>query len=167
VLVEQGARTVGRGHLSAGEERSADAARRLERGPLVEVASRPGIGLEPVLEQQAEVVALIEDLAPDVGIERAQPADLAVLLRDQLLVEGRDLDVEVELGEVEVRREALSGLAPLVPRDVEGRRFVAPLDRVEVQEPSELALAVVSEVGALVRQRSAGPVPAGAPGGDL
>ena len=59
--------------------------------------------LETVLDEQVQVVALVEDLASDVRIERRQPPHLAVLLGHELLVEGRDLDVEVELGQVEVR----------------------------------------------------------------
>ena len=79
------------------------------------------------------------------GYSAGQSPDLAVLLGHELLVEGRDLDVEVELGQVEVGREALGRVALAVPVDVEGRGLVAPLDLVEVQQLRELPLAVVSE----------------------
>ena len=60
-----------------------------------------------VLEHQRPEVARVEELDPDVRVELAQPAQLAVLLPHEPLLEGRQLDVEVEVGQVEVRREAL------------------------------------------------------------
>jgi hypothetical protein len=65
-------------------------------------ATRPGGSalaagevLEPVLGDEGQVVALVEDLAIHARIQLAEPPDLAVLLGDQALVERRDLDVEV------------------------------------------------------------------------
>jgi hypothetical protein len=58
--------------------------------------------LEAVFQQEVRVVTLIQDLAFHVGVELMQPADLAVLLGDELLVQSRDLDVDVELGKVKV-----------------------------------------------------------------
>ena len=101
---------------------------------------------EPVLHQQVQVVLLVEDLALHVGIEAQQATNLPILLRDQLLVERRDLDVEVVLGQVEVGREPLRGIAITVPLDIERGRFVRPLDLVEVEELRELTLAVVREI---------------------
>jgi hypothetical protein len=69
------------------------------------------------------------------------------------LIERRDLDVEVELGEVEVGGEALGDRARAIPLDVEGGRLVAPLDLIEVQQPGELPLAVVREARELMRQQ--------------
>jgi hypothetical protein len=106
--------------------------------------------LEPVLQEQIEVVALVEDSTTDVGIERAQTPDLAVLLGDQLLIQRGYLDVEIELGEIEVGGEALGDGPRAVPGDVERRRLVAPLDLIEVEQAGELALAVVREAGRLV-----------------
>jgi hypothetical protein len=88
---------------------------------------------------------LVEDLRLHVRVQRLQPADLAVLLGDQLLVERCDLDVDVEVGKVEVRGEALCWNAVRIPGYVEGRRFVFPDDPVEVQELCELPLAVVGK----------------------
>jgi hypothetical protein len=96
--------------------------------------------LEPVLRDQGEIVTLIEDLAPDLRVALAQPADLSVLLRDELLVQGRDLDIEIELGEVEVRGESLDDVAITIPVDREGGRFVVPTDLIEVEQPGELSL---------------------------
>jgi hypothetical protein len=79
-----------------------------------------------------------------------KPPDLSVLLRHELLVERRDLNVEVELWEVEVGREPVRDVAGAVPVDVESRRLVEPLDLVEVEELRELALAVVGELDASV-----------------
>src|SRR5207249_1175015 len=57
--------------------------------------SSAGHVLQAVLADQGEIVALVEDLAGHVWIDLPEPADLAVLLRDELLIERRDLDVEV------------------------------------------------------------------------
>jgi hypothetical protein len=109
--------------------------------------------LEPVLQQQVEIVALVQDPAADVGVERAQPPDFAVLLGDQLLIERGYLDVEIELGQIEVGCEALRDGSGAIPRDVERRRLVTPFDLIEVEQASELALAVMREAGRLVRLR--------------
>jgi hypothetical protein len=125
------------------------------RGPRLGTGDR-GIGviLQTVLEQQVGVVPLVEDLALDVRIELLQPANLAVLLRDQLLIEGRYLDVNVELGKVEVGRETVRDRARPVPIDVERRRLVEPVDLIEVEQPSELPLAVVRELDLRVGKAS-------------
>jgi hypothetical protein len=99
--------------------------------------NRPG-RLQPVLHEEAEVVPLVEDLAPHLRIALSQAADLAVLLRDQLLVQGRDLDVLVVGGQVEIGGEPLGDVALGVPVDVEGAGLVVPLDLVEVEKPGEL-----------------------------
>jgi hypothetical protein len=111
--------------------------------------------LEPVLDQQVQVIPLIEDLAADVGVELHQASHLAVLLGDELLVQRRDLDVDVEFGKIEVRREPLRGSAPTVPVDVERRGFVVPRDLVEVEQLPELSFTVVCEANEFVRKRVA------------
>ena len=50
-------------------------------------ACRGAVAGQPVLGQEGQGVALVEQGHPHVGVELAQPADLAVLLRDQSLVE--------------------------------------------------------------------------------
>src|SRR5207249_7161666 len=105
-----------------------------------------------------EVIALIEDLAVDVRVQFAELANLPVLLRDELLVERRDLDVEVVLGQEEVGREPSNDFALLVPFQVERARLVLPFDLIEVEEASELPLAGVGEADAIALQavRSSG-----------
>jgi hypothetical protein len=93
-----------------------------------------------------EVVPLIEDLAANLGVELAEAAHLAVLLGDQLLVHGGDLDVEILLGKVEVGGEVLGGLVTAVPGDGEGTGLVLPGDVVEVEQSGELALARMGEI---------------------
>ena len=84
------------------------APRRAVRGDLT---GRPGQLLgqrEPaVLEHQGPEVAGVEQLDPDVRVELAQAAQLAVLLAHELLAQRGQLDVQVEVGQVEVRGEAL------------------------------------------------------------
>jgi hypothetical protein len=88
-------------------------------------------------------------------VELAQPARLAVLLGDELLVQRRDLDVEVVRGQVEVGCERLDRIALPVGLEREGARLVLPRDPVEVEELGELPLGVVREADLLVRERLA------------
>jgi hypothetical protein len=100
---------------------------------------------QTVLHEEVEVVALVEDLALHLGIDLAQPANLAVLLGDELLVHRRDLDVERLLRKVEVGSEELGGLAVLAPLDGKRGRLVLPVDSVEVEKSAELALTLMSK----------------------
>ena len=100
-----------------------------------------------VLEHHRPEVAGVEQLDPDVRVQLAEPPELAVLLADEALLERRHLEEDLEVGQVEVRREALDDLALEVPEDREGRRLVLPADRVEVQDPGHLGLAGVGEAG--------------------
>ena len=109
--------------------------------------------LEPVLHEEVQVVALVEHLDLDLGVQLAQAARLAVLLRHELLVQRRDLDVEVVRGEVEVGRERLHRVAVAVTLERERARLVVPLDAVEVEQLRELPLRVVREADLLVRER--------------
>src|SRR5215212_8243180 len=101
--------------------------------------------LEPVLRHERQVIALVEDLAVDPRVELAQPPNLAVLLRDELLVQRRDLDVEVVRRQIEVGCEALRRAAVAVPFEIEGPGLVLPVDLIEVEQLPELALAGVGE----------------------
>ena len=80
------------------------------------------------LEHQRPEVAGVEQLDVEVRVELAQAAELAVLLADELLAERRHLEVQVEVRQVEVRREALDDVAVEVPEDREGVRLVLPAD---------------------------------------
>src|SRR6202049_4256156 len=106
-----------------------------------------------------QVVSLVENLDAHVGVELSQAAGLAVLLGDQLLVERRDLDVEVVRGQVEVGCECLGGIALPVALQHELTRFVLPRDVVEVEQLRELPLGVVREPHLLVRQPLDGQPP--------
>ena len=99
-----------------------------------------------------QVVALVQHADLDLGVQLAQPARLAVLLRHELLVERGDLDIEVIRGEVEVRGERLRGFAVTIPLERERARLVLPRDRIEVEELRELSLRVVREANGLVRK---------------
>jgi hypothetical protein len=59
------------------------------------------------LQHQRPEVAGVEELHPQVRVELEDAAELAVLLADELLAERRHLEVEVEVRQPEVRREAL------------------------------------------------------------
>ena len=113
------------------------------------IADRSRHVFQPVLGDERQVVALVEDLAGDLGISLAQPTDLPVLLGHELLAERRDLDVEVVLRQEEVRGEALQDPALAIPLDVERRGLVLPSDAIELQELGELALGRVCEAKGL------------------
>ena len=100
---------------------------------------------EAVLDDEMEVVALIEDFALDIGMNRLEPADLLVLLGDQLLIHGRDLDVQLVVGQIEIGCEVLGGLPVVIELDREAIGFVVPRNSIEVKEERELALAVVGK----------------------
>src|SRR5262245_21932672 len=108
--------------------------------------------LKAVLGHQGQIVPLVEDLAPDLRVALAEPPDLAVLLGDQLLVQRRDLDVKVELGQIEIGGEPLDRLPLFVPRDRERGRLVRPGDLIEVEQPRELPLRRVGEPHLVARQ---------------
>ena len=109
---------------------------------------------EAVLDQQVQVVALVQDLALHVGIQLVQPPDFPVLLGYEFLVEGRYLDVKIEVRQIEVWRETLCRDAVPIPIDVERRRLVGPRDPIEVEKPRELSFAVVCEVDGFVGKRA-------------
>lgn len=106
---------------------------------------------ESILHEEVEVVALVEHLALDVRMVLAQQSHLAVLLCDELLAHRCYLDVDIVLGQVEVRPEVLDRLSIFVPVKGECVRFVFPVNAVEVEETRKFPFAVVSEVGKLGR----------------
>ena len=108
--------------------------------------------LETVFDHQVQVVALIEDLAVDVGVESLETTDLAILLGHQLLIHRCDLDEHLIVGQVEVRREPLGRLAVLIEIDREAPRLVVPGNSVEVEKEGELPLTVVSEIDVVCRR---------------
>ena len=92
-----------------------------------------------------QIIALVEDLAANVGMVLLQLPDLFVLLSHQLLVHRRDLDVEVVVGQVEVRGEEFHRLA-VFKTDGKALGLILPGDAVEIQQKCELTLGVMSEV---------------------
>ncbi len=104
-----------------------------------------------VLEHQRTEVAGVEQLDAQAGVKLAQAADLAILLADQALLESGQLDEELELGQPEVRREALQDVAVQVPQDWKDDRLVLPGDLVEVQDAGQFGFAGVCKGGARSR----------------
>jgi hypothetical protein len=88
--------------------------------------------LEPVFDQEAEVITLIEHLAFDLWMHFAQAPNLAVLLGDQLLAHGGDLDVEIILRQVEIRAEELRRISLAVKFDRKLAGLVVPADFIEI-----------------------------------
>ena len=90
-------------------------------------------------------VALVEELDLDVRVPLAQLAKLAVLPGDERLLHQGDLDVQILLGEVEVRRERFGDAAVLVLFEDERSRLVLPGHAVVVQHLGALELGLVRE----------------------
>jgi hypothetical protein len=104
--------------------------------------------LQAVLHDQMEIVALVEDLASDVGVIFLELANLLVLFGHQLLVHRGDLHEQVVVGEKEVGCEELDGLT-VFEVDREAPCLVLPRDPVEIEEQCELTLTVVGELDVL------------------
>src|SRR5207247_11000303 len=99
----------------------------------------------------------VEQLDANVRVELTEPPQLAVLLADEALPERGQLDVELEVWEPEVGREALGHNAVQVPQDGERMRLVLPFDAIEVEDAGELRLARVGERGGRHSGRNVGP----------
>ncbi|MEA2001283.1 MAG: hypothetical protein U9N84_05275, partial [Actinomycetota bacterium] len=100
--------------------------------------------LQTVLDEEAEVVALVKDFALDLRVHFPEETYLLVLFGHKLLTHGRYLDVQVVLREVEIGSEELCRLAILEP-NCELARFIVPVDFVEIQESREQPVALVSK----------------------
>src|SRR5260370_42042718 len=85
-----------------------------QRSAFTELLAELRRQFEVVFHEQMQVVALVQHLDADLGVQLAEPAGLTVLLRDELLVERGDLDVEVVRGQGEVGTERLRGTAVTV-----------------------------------------------------
>ena len=109
--------------------------------------------LESVLDQQAQVIPLVEDLAFDFGMHLLEPPHLPILLGHQLLAHGRDLDVEVIVGKVEVGAEVLRGCSVIGELDGKLAWFVLPGDLVEIEQSRKLSFALVCEIDLVCRLR--------------
>jgi hypothetical protein len=102
--------------------------------------------LQPVLDEQTQIVALIENLAFDLRVELAQAAHLPILLGHQLLAHRGDLDVEIVIGEVEVGAKELRRGTVGSELDCKLARLVLPVDLVEIEESRKLSFAFVSKI---------------------
>lgn len=81
-----------------------------------------------------KVIALVEHLALNIWVHIEQSPHLTILLRDELLVQRRNLYEEIFIWQVEVRSEELDGVSVTVEFDRERLGFVLPRETVEVQE---------------------------------
>src|SRR5205085_10326045 len=97
------------------------------------------------------VVLAVKQFDVDVRIQLAQQPQLAVLGRDQRLLHGRQLDVKIVLGQIEIGREHL-GHASLVPRDRKSDRLVHPTNAVVVQEAREFLLGGMCKTDSRMRR---------------
>ena len=82
-----------------------------------------------------------------------ETSNLAVLLRDELLIHRRDLDEHVLGGQIEIRPEELRRILELVEFDRKVARLVLPFDVIEVEEQRKLALALVRKLDGISRLR--------------
>ena len=90
--------------------------------------------LETVLHNKLQIVALVKHFAVHIRVNGLEPFDLLVLLGDQLLVHGRDFDVQVIVRKIEVGREILDRLAIFIELNRKTLRFVVPRNAIEVEK---------------------------------
>ncbi len=83
------------------------------------------------------------------GYKQRHSTDLAVLLRHQPLVEGRELDEQAGIGQPEVGTEGGNRTTVDIPVERELDRLVLPRDAVEVEDAGEAPLGIVSEANRL------------------
>src|SRR5258706_4985373 len=83
---------------------------------------------------------------PHTGMGLGEAADLAALRPEEALAQRRDLDVEVESGQVEVGRESLAGPSVAVEVEDEGAGLVFPGHAERVEQFGELGFGRVGEV---------------------
>src|SRR3990170_4080328 len=108
-------------------------------------------GGHAVLQQQGGHVAAVEQLDVDQGMLLPERPDLAVLVGDEILASGGQLDVHLLQWKKEIGSEALQQIARLVGRQGKGGGLVLPGDSVEVQQPGEFGLDRMGEIGAAIR----------------
>jgi hypothetical protein len=107
--------------------------------------------VEPVLDDEMQVVPLVEDLALHVRVKLLEQPNFAILLGDQLLVHRGDLDEEVVIRQIEIWGEELDRVSVVIA-DRETAGLVFPGNCVEIEEECELSLTVVSEVDVVCGQ---------------
>src|SRR5579884_2308054 len=101
--------------------------------------------LQAVFENQILKVLLVKDLHVNLGIELAEPFDLAIFSRHQRLLHGRQFDIKIKFRQIKIRRERLDNPALLVPLEGKRTRLILPGDPVEIQKIRENLFAGVSE----------------------
>jgi hypothetical protein len=98
-----------------------------------------------VLTEEFVEVPLVHNQKRDLGVELAKATNLAILLRDQALLENGELYEETTLGKKEVGPKAANGYTLLVPVQRELQGFVDPLEAVQGEELRKELLARVGE----------------------
>jgi hypothetical protein len=98
-----------------------------------------------VLAEEFVEVTLVNNQKRDLGVELAKTANLAILLRDQALLENGELYEEATLGEIEVGPKAANGYTLLIPVQRELQGLVDPLEAVQSEELRKESLARVGE----------------------
>jgi hypothetical protein len=78
-------------------------------------------------------------------VQLLQPAQLAVLARHVPLAHDRDLEIEAQVGEMEVGRDRLAHAPVLVAAQHERVRLVRPADSQSVESPGALDLGLVGK----------------------
>src|SRR5688572_12509693 len=92
--------------------------------------------------EETMVITAIKKLYIDFGVKRTEEAQLAVLLANEGLPHGGQLDIEIVFDQVEVGCEHLDRTV-VTPLQRELVRLVKPLDAVIVEQAGELRLALM------------------------
>ena len=96
------------------------------------------------LGEQAVKVLPVQQLDADLRVAQAQLPQLAVLLRNQRLLHRGELEIEVEVWEIKVRRHHLQR-SVVLPLQRKRRRLILPAQAVEIEYARELFLAGMRE----------------------
>src|SRR5215471_10989724 len=115
--------------------------------------SEESCSVRTTLRGQAQAVPLrepldvpsVKELDSNVRVEAAQLPDLPVLACHERLLHDGDLDEQVLLGKVEVRRERAHDAPLLVSLEHERLRLVVPADPVVIEDLGALELAAIGE----------------------
>src|SRR5438876_1719862 len=79
-----------------------------------------------------------------------KPPNLAVLPGHKRLLRSRELDVEVVIRQIKVRRKAASHVALIVPLDGKCSRLVLPGDVVKVEDAREFCFGLVGKADGML-----------------
>lgn len=90
-----------------------------------------------VFDHHVPQISPVEEFHIDIWVELPHAPQFAVLSRDELRTQCRQLYVEVLLHQIEVRREGFSYIPVIVPLEGKGAWLILPFDTIVVEDMGE------------------------------